>query len=94
MRVLSINYQAMRLLGVLISHIIVHLSAFLLQQHVIEEWIMMARSITASRIHKRWCNSHDILDMKMVIPQGRTKQKLDWHFDLRNTTTLTSPRNG
>ena len=50
---------------------------------------MMARSITASRIHKRWCNSHDILDIKMVIPQGRTEQKLDWHFDLWNTTTLT-----
>ena len=38
---------------------------------------MMARSITATRIHKRVCNSHDIRDIKMVIPQGRTDQKLD-----------------
>ena len=50
---------------------------------------MMARSITASRIHKMVYNSHDIPDIKMVILQGRTDQKLDWHFDLRNTTTLT-----
>ena len=49
---------------------------------------MMARSITASRIHKRWCNSHDILNIKMVTLQGRTEQKLDWHFDPRNTTTF------
>ena len=48
---------------------------------------MMARSITASRIHKRWCNSHDTLDIKMVTLQGRAEQRLDWHFDLRNTTT-------
>ena len=33
MRILSINYQATELLGVLISHITVHLSAFWLQQH-------------------------------------------------------------
>ena len=50
---------------------------------------MMARSITASRIHKRWCNSHDTLGIKMVTLQGRAEQKLDWHFDLHNTTTLT-----
>ena len=25
---------------------------------------MMARSITVSRIHERWCNSHDTLVMK------------------------------
>ena len=43
----------------------------------------MARSITKSRIHKRWCNSHDTLDIKMVTLQGRTEQKLDWHFDPR-----------
>ena len=48
----------------------------------------MARSITASRIHKRWCNSHDTLDIKMVTLQGRTEQKLDWQFDPWNTTTL------
>ena len=77
MRVLSINYQATELLGVLISHITTHLSAFRLQQHGTEEWIMMARSITVSRIHKRWCNSHDTLDIKMVTLQGRTNQKLD-----------------
>ena len=50
---------------------------------------MMARIITASRIHKRWCNSHDILDIKGVTLQGKTEQKLDWQFDLRNTTALT-----
>jgi hypothetical protein len=54
-----------------------------------EERIMMARSITVSRVHRRLCNSHGILDIKMAILQGRTEQKLDWHFDLRNTTALT-----
>ena len=33
MKLLSINYQAMGLLGVLSSHIMVHLSAFWVQQH-------------------------------------------------------------
>ena len=36
---------------------------------------MMARSITASRIHERWCNSHDTLGIKMVTLQGRAEQK-------------------
>ena len=49
---------------------------------------MMARSIIVSIIHKRWCNSYDILAMNRVELQGRTEQKLDWHFDLRDTTTL------
>ena len=53
---------------------------------------MMARSITASRIHKRWCNSHDTPDIKMVTLQGRAEQKLDWHFDPRNTIALTQIR--
>ena len=88
-KLLSFNYQATELLGVLISHIMVHLSAFWLRQHGTEEWKMMARSITASGIHKSWCNSHDTLDIKMVTLPGRTEQKLDWHFDPRNTTTLT-----
>ena len=35
---------------------------------------MMERSITAPRIHRMVCNSHDILDIKMVILQGRTEQ--------------------
>ena len=38
---------------------------------------MMARSITVPRVHRMVCNSHDIPDIKMVIPQGRTDQKLD-----------------
>ena len=80
MKLLSINYQATRLLGVLNSHITIHLSAFWLQQHGTEEGITMARSITASRIHKRWCNSHDNPDIKKVILQGRTDKKLDWHL--------------
>jgi len=50
---------------------------------------MMVRSITVSRVHRMVCNSHDILDIKMVILQGRTEQKLDWHFDLRSTIVLT-----
>ena len=33
MRLLYINYKATGLLGVLISHVIVHLSSFRLQQH-------------------------------------------------------------
>ena len=33
MILLSLNYQATGLLGVLISHIIIHLSTFRLQQH-------------------------------------------------------------
>ena len=50
--------------------------------------MMMVRSITASRIHKRWCNSYNILDINRVILQGRAEQKLDWHFDMRNATTF------
>ena len=53
---------------------------------------MMARIITASRIHKRWCNSHDTLDIKMVTLQGRAEQKLDLHFGLQNTITLTQSK--
>ena len=34
-------------------------------------------------------NSHDNPDIKTVTLQGRIEQKLDWHFDLWNTTTLT-----
>ena len=89
MILMSINYQATRLLGVLISHFMVHLSVFRLQQHGTEERMMIARSITVSRIHKRWCNSHDTLDIKMVTLQGRAEQKLDGHFGLRNTIALT-----
>ena len=82
MRILSINYQATWLLGVLISHILVHLSAFRLWQHGTEGWKMIARSITASRIHKRWCNSHDTLDIKMVTLQGRADQNANPVFVL------------
>ena len=94
MKLLSFNYQATRLLGVLISHITIHLSTFRLQQHGNREMNNDGESITTSRIHERCCNSYDNPDIKGVILRGRTKQKLDWHFDLRNTTTLTSPRNG
>ena len=77
MKLLSFNYQATELLGVLSSHITIHLSALWLQQHGTEEWIRMARSITTSRIHKRWCNSHDNPDVKRVTLQGGIDQKLD-----------------
>ena len=80
MRILSIYYQATRLLGVLISHITVHLSIFRLQQHGTEERMMMARSIIASRIHKSWCNSHDFPDIKRAILQGRTESKAGLAF--------------
>ena len=83
MSLLSINYQATGLLGVLISHITVHLSVFRLQQHVTGERMMMVRSMTVSGIHKRWCNSHDNPDIKGVILQGRTEQKMDWHLICR-----------
>ena len=89
MKLLSFSYQATELLAVLISHITIHLSAFRLQQHGTEERMMMARSITASRIHKSWCNYHDIPDIKRAILQGRTESKAGLHFDLRNTTALT-----
>ena len=89
MKLLSINYQATQLLGVLISHIMVHLLVFWLQQHGTEERMMMARSITASRIHKSWCNYHDIPDIKRAILQGRTESKAGLAFDLQNTTALT-----
>ena len=46
-------------------------------------------SITVSRVHRMVCNSHGILDIKMVILQDRTEQKLGWHFDLRSTIALT-----
>ena len=35
-----------------------------------------------------------LLIWKRVTFQGRTDQKLDWHFDLRNTTTLTQSSKG
>ena len=50
---------------------------------------MSARSITVSRIHKMVCNSYDNLDIKRVILQGRTEQKLGWHLICR--TQLLDP---
>ena len=41
---------------------------------------MMARSITASRIHKSWCNSHENPHIKGVILQGRTESKAGLAF--------------
>ena len=89
MKLLSINYQATGLLRVLISHIAVHLSAFRLQQHGSREMTNEGEKYHCVKIHERWCNSHDNPDIKGVILQGRTEQKLDWHFDLRVTATLT-----
>ena len=77
MRLLSINYQATQLLGVLGSHIMIHLSLLQLQQHGNREMNNDGESITVSRVHRMVCNSHDILNIKMVILQGRTVQKLD-----------------
>ena len=46
------------------------------------------------KIHESWCSSHDNSDIKGVILEGRTEQKLVRHFDLWNTTTLANPRYG
>ena len=77
MKLQSFNYQAIGLLGVSISHIIVHMSAFRLQQHMDQGMKNDGESITVSRIHKMMCNSYDFLGIKRVIPQGRTEQKQD-----------------
>ena len=77
MKLLSFNYPATRLLGVLISHITIHLSTFLLHQHGKREMNNDGESMTVSRVHRMVCNSHDILDIKMVILQGGAEQKLD-----------------
>ena len=76
MKVLSINYQATELLGVLISCIMIHLSVSRLQQHGEREMNNDGEEYHCIRIHKRLCNSHDIPDMKEVTLQGRTEQKL------------------
>ena len=52
---------------------------------------MMASSITASRIHERWCNSHDNPDIKGVILQDRKEQKLDWHLICRTEHNYFDP---
>ena len=41
---------------------------------------MMARSIIASRVHRRLCNSYDIPDIKRAILQGRTESKAGLAF--------------
>ena len=89
MKLLSFNYQATELLGVLISHITVHLSAFRLQQHGSREMNNDGEEYHYVKIHESWCNPHENPDIKGVIPQGRTEPKAGLAFDLRNTTTLT-----
>ena len=89
MKLLSFNYQATRLLGVLISHITIHLSVFRLHQHEGRGMTNDGEKYHYVKIHESWCSSHDNSDIKGVILQGRTDQKLDWHFDLRNTIALT-----
>ena len=93
-KLLSFNYQATRLLGLLISHITIHLSVFQLHQHGTEEWKRMARSITMSRIHKRWCNSHEIPVIKKVILQGRADQKLDCNLICGTQLLWPNPKYG
>ena len=77
MKLLSFNYQATRLLGVLISHITIHLSVFRLHQHEDRGMTNDGESITVPRVHGMVCNSYNNSDIKMVILQGRTEQKLD-----------------
>ena len=55
MKLLSINYQATRLLGVLISHITIHLSTFGLQQHGNREMNNDRESITVYQEFIGWC---------------------------------------
>ena len=43
-------------------------------QHGDQERMVMVRSITIPRILKRWCNSHDILDIKGGNIQGKEEQ--------------------
>ena len=89
MILLSLNYQPMRLLGVLISHITIHLSVFRLHQHEGRGMTNDGEKYHYVKIHESWCSSHDNSDIKEVILQGRTEPKAGLAFDLRNTTTLT-----
>ena len=49
---------------------------------------MMARSITTSRIHKGWSNSHENPDIKGVILQGRTESKAGLAFSFADYNYL------
>ena len=89
MKLLSFNYQATRLLGVLISHITIHLSVFRLHQHEGRGMTNDGEKYHYVKIHESWCSSHDNSDIKGVILQDRTEPKAGLAFDLRNTTTLT-----
>ena len=89
MKLLSFNYQATRLLGVLISHITIHLSVFRLHQHEDRGMTNDGEKYHYVKIYETWCSSHDNSDIKGVILQGRTEPKAGLAFDLRNTTTLT-----
>ena len=75
MKLLSLNYQATRLLGVLISHITIHLSVLRLHQHDGRGMTNDGEKYHYVKIHKRWCNSHEIPVIKKVILQGRADQK-------------------
>ena len=88
MKLLSFNYQATRLLGVLITHITIHLSVFRLHQHE-DRGMTNDGENHYAKIHESWYSSHDNSDIKGVILQGRTEPKAGLAFDLRNTTTLT-----
>ena len=85
MKLLSFNYQATRLLGVLISHITIHLSVFRLHQHKDRGMTNDGEKYHYVKIHESWCSSHDNSDIKGVILQGRTEPKAGLAFDLRNT---------
>ena len=64
MELLTIHFKAIGLLGILNSHIIVQLSVFRLETTRGPIKKVMGRSITISRILKRWSNPHNILDRK------------------------------
>ena len=72
MIILSINYQATRLLGVLISHITILLSVFRLHRHEDRGMTNDGEKYHYVKIHEKWCNPHDNPDIKGVILRGRT----------------------
>ena len=80
MKLLSFNYQATRLLGVLISHITIHLSVFRLHQHEGRGMTNDGEKYHYVKIHESWCSSHDNSDIKGVILQGRTEPKAGLAF--------------
>ena len=80
MKLLSFNYPATRLLGVLISHITILLSVFRLHRHEDRGMTNDGEKYHYVKIHESWCNYHDIPGIKREILQGRTESKAGLAF--------------